>query len=738
MMSSFLSGSFITAGRTYAPNLPISACRLPGTRATSVDLHSARCEDSPMLRRLFSITSVALLAFALATCGSEEKKEKKGEADKGKQAASEAKAGPATPGEPGGAPMKGLFGGKFQGVLGGLGSGAISKIDLGGAFSKNLPTMAPAVAPGGQALKDPGTSKALWAYCPADAALGIVVADGTVEKVSSALEDLQRLLRMRPGGADVIEAIRKETAGDADFDFWDPKAWSQKAGLDVSKGMAIYVSVDGNALAVMPIVNADAFRKAVKDDDGDLGPEHCVTHGGRYVCSEKLDYAKAALAPHDSPLAQRAAGLPGWLRGDVELVALLSAFPDAAEGLEKLSPALTDINTVAIAARLDNGALTVRGWLEGKRGGPVGAAFAALPPASLQGLSSGAVNWFHLRFPLAFVLDTAGAPAAMPIPNSGGLDFRRDVLNNLTGEMVAYSRGNFFLAEHIALGLKEPAPTAKVVDFMCQMVKMQGMLGSVKAGPGTCQGEVDLGALLSQVEEVAPFVQGMPKIPVWLAVRGKTLELQVGKVAPPGNKAADNAGNAVGAEMLTGNWNAVQWGMGFDPLAIAPPVLTGRFDKLVLATMDADALKGINMFRWLYDHIYDAGVALALREDGIYATVQITTFAGDPGDAYRAHEDAVMRLLDRDYKGYHKAVAEIAAKHPNTLAGRHAELVTKGVPMLGQLGALGAFAWAAMIQQVKRDAPAQSGAAPATPPAKMPEPARAMPKKAPGKKAMRE
>ncbi len=690
-----------------------------------------------MLRRLFSITSVALLTFSLAACGSEEKKEKKGETEKGEPGATNEKAGPTTPGQPGNAPVKGLFGGRFQGVLGGLGGGAISKIDLSGAFSKKLPTMAPAVAPGANALVDPGTAKALWAYCPADAAMGFVVADGTVEKASRALEDLQRLLRMRPGGADIIDTIRKEAAGDTGFDFWDPKAWSQNAGLDLSKGGAIFVSVDGNALAVLPIVNPDAFRKTVKDSDGDLGPEHCITHGGRYVCSEKLDYAKAALAPHDSPLAQRAAGLPGWLRGDVELVALLSAFPDAVEGLQTLSPALIDINTVAMAGRLGNGTLTVRGWLEGKRGGPVGSAFAAVPPASLQELSSGAINWFHLRFPIGFVLDAAGAPQAMPIPGPGGLDFRRDVLDNLTGEMVAYSRGNFFLAEHIAVGLKDPAPTAKVVDTVCQMVKAQGLLGNLQAAPGVCKGQVDLGALLAQVPEIKPFVEGMPKIPVQFGVRGKTLEVQIGKVTPPSGHAADNAGNAVAAEMLTGNWNAVQWGMGFDPLGIAPPVLTERFDKMVLAKMGPEPMKGINMFRWLYDHIYDMGVALALRDDGMYATVQVTTFAGDPDAAYRAHEDAVMRLLDRDYKGYKKAVAEIASKHPDTLAGRHAKLVSKGVPMLGQLGPLGVFAWAALVQGAKEEGMMP----PATAPAKAHEPAKAIPEnlpRKPTKKAMRE
>lgn len=638
---------------------------------------------------------LSLLVFVLATCGSETKKEgakDKEKAETEEKAAStggesgQAKA-PATPGA-----KKSLFGGRFAGVLGGLGNRAPGgKLDLAGAFGTSLPNLAPQMAKSVAGLKDTGLTKDLWALTPADAALGIVVGDGTVRKVSGALTELKRILDAQPGGAQLVAKIRTEIAGDSGFDIFDPEAWSKTSGLDLSKGAAFFISPAGQALAVLPVTDPAAFQRAIKDTDNELGADNCVTAGGRYVCAEELAYAKAATAPHDSPLAKRVAGLPGWLRGDIELVAHPRSFPNAAEGLKPFEAALTDIGTLALAARLDNGSLTLRGWMEGKRGGPVGNAFAAIPPAALQELSGGAENWYHLRLPLSFIFANAGdMPESMPLGDD--VDLRRDLFDNLTGEIAAYSRGNYFLAEHLVLGLEDPAPTTKALKVVCEGIKQQGLLEQVKQQGAACQGLLDLGALLSDEPTVAPFVQGMPKIELMAAVNGKTLEFRIGRVTPPSGTPGDNASTAVAKELMTGDWNGVQWGVAFDPIAILPPVLTDRLDKMILGQLPPTQLGPLNLMRWVYDHIYDTGVGMALRNDGIYLTAQVTTYAGDPPAAQQAYEAALNLLLKRDYQGYKAAIAELAKKYPGSLAGRNAALQVKGVPMLGQLGAVGVFA----------------------------------------------
>ena len=666
----------------------------------SVDLPSLRCQDSRMLKRYIT---TSLLVVALATCGSEEKKadpeskdkDKSGETgDKAKSSmtAQEGTRGnvPSGPGS-----KKSLFGGAFGGVLGGLGGQPNGvKLDLANAFSKKVPNLAPQMAKNVAALKDTGLTKELWAMAPANAAFGMVVGDGTVDKGSRALAELKRLLLAQPGGAELVDKMRAGAAGSSNFDIFDPQAWSKASGLDLSKGAAMFASPTGEAVMILPVVDPPAFFKSVGDSD--LGPDNCVADKGRYICAEKLDYAKATVAPHDSPLATRVASLPGWLRGDIEIVAHLAAFPKAAEGMAPLAPALSNIGTLAIAGRLDNGSLAVRGWLEGKRTGPIGGAMGQLPPATMQSLSGGAINWFHLRLPMDILLAASDMEASMPIP--GGVDLRRDLIDNLTGEMLAYSRGKYFLAEHLVFGLKSPAPAAKAVSVLCDLVKQQGALQGVKKQGTSCKGELDLGALLAAEQNIAPFVQGMPKIDILVAVNGTNLEIRIGKVSKPSGAAGDNAANAIAKEMLTGEWNAVQWGVAFDPLAITPSILTDRIDKNILAGIPAKDMAKLTILRWLYAHAYDSGMAVALRDDGIYVTAQITTFAGDPADAYQAYEQALNLLLARDYAGYKKATAKIAAQYPNSLAGRHAKMVTENVPMLGQAGAVGVLAaWAILV-----------------------------------------
>jgi hypothetical protein len=364
---------------------------------------------------------------------------------------------------------------------------------------------------------------------------------------------------------------------------------------------------------------------------------------------------------------------------------------------------MADIGTLALAGRIENGSLTLRGWLEGRRSGPVGDAFAQIPQATLQALSGGAANWYHMRLPMGFIFSQApDMPASIPLP--GGIDLRPDLLDNLTGEIAVYSRGKNFLAEHIVFGLKEPARLARAMPILCEGIKAQGFLGQVKQQGASCQGVLDLRALLADaVPELAPFVDGMPPVEILAAVNGNALELQVGKLLPPSGKAGDNAGTAVAQEMMTGEWNGVQWGVAFDPLAITPPVLTERLDKNILANLTPDQIGPLNLLRWMYAHVYDAGVAMALRADGMYLTAQITTYAADPPEALKAYEDALALLYDRNYAGYKSAIAALAQKHPQSLAGRNAALQVKGVPMFGQAGAIGVLAAVAIIKKQNED-----------------------------------
>ncbi len=638
--------------------------------------------------------SIGVLAFALILgCGSGKKDESKGKDEN-------AAKGPAVKGafakEGSGGPTSSLFGGKVGSILGG--GKAMSQGDLTNVFAKSAaPSMTPASAPAnGSAAQATTASANLWAYAPANAAFGIVVGDGTADKLANTLTEVKRVLEAHPVGAMVVKQLSGKAQQEIGVDPFDPIPWARTAGIDVTKGAAMFASSTGDVVVVLPVTDAAAFEKAIKDTDGKLGPQHCVmAEPGRYVCGKELASAQAAATKPGSPLAKRVAQLPPWLRGDVELVAHLASFPGAMKELTSLRPALETIGTIALAATMDHGSLALRGWLEGKRGGPVGQAFAATPPAALTGEASGAINWFHLRMPMDLIMGMI--PAFPPAP----VDIKNDLFGNLTGEIVTYSRGKTFLSENITFGLKDGARAAKVIDFMCGEVAKAKLLKGFKTKAGACTGKADLATALAKTP-VGPFAAGMPAVPMLVQVEGNTLQLKIGWPSGPAGKAGDLAGSDIARELMTGDWNAVWWGMALDPLAVAPKVLDQRVAK-VLGSLSEKDRQGISLVRWLYGHLYDAGMAFALRDDGIYGLAQITTFAADPPPAYAAHEAALHKLIANDFDGYRAAVAENMQLR-GTLTGRHAATVKGGASLLGQAGPWGLFLGYGMVVNAQKQA----------------------------------
>jgi hypothetical protein len=237
-----------------------------------------------------------------------------------------------------------------------------------------------------------------------------------------------------------------------------------------------------------------------------------------------------------------------------------------------------------------------------------------------------------------------------------------------------------------------------------------GVIAKGKAGAGSCEGTLDLGSALAGSDIGAAIVAGMPAVPVSIAVRGKNLEVKVGWPTAPTGSAGDNASAGISREIATGNWQGVWWGMALDPLGVAPSVLQQRVTKLLSGLGQEERMK-MALIRWVYGHMYDAGLAFALREDGMYALMEVTTFAGDPPAAYAAHEVALNKLVAFDYDGY-KAAITSNANLKGTLAGKHAIAVKGGAPILGQFGPWTAFGVVGFMTSSKKDAAAYPGPQP--------------------------
>lgn len=686
------------------------------------------------------IRAAAILAtVALVACGGSKDNKKKGDSPQKDEAKPAKVQGPnakvAQPSEAssgllaGGSvkrkagPMAGgILGGAPSGILGGLvgkSTGtAMSKVDLSDLFNKSKNPTAPAPqisvtskAPAAVAKASKGSTAALWQLAPDNAAFGFVINDGAFVQLAAATKDIERMLTKFGGpGEQVLAEIRKNLKGK--FAPFRLAAWAQKAGVDINKGMAIFMATNGEAVVVLPIVDPAAFSKAVNDTKGNIGPKHCISQSpGRYVCSEKLAYAKAAIASTSPPIATRTAKLPRWLRGDVELVTHIGSFPGAVRKLQSWRPAMSNFGTLAVAARMKNGKLGVHGWLEGKRGGPVGSAFAAIPAANLPKLAYGAVSWMHMRLPMG--LFTAKMPPSLPM---GSSDLRKDLVDNLTGEALLFTRGKDLFAEHILLTVRDGRLASRAINALCKVIKDKGALDDVVAKPGSCAGKLDLGSLLAAERSLAPFIKGMPSQSVRIAAVGGVVALTLGEITPIKKAKRTHGDPGLAREYLTGNWNLFHWGMAFDPMAIAPAVVRRRIKRHILDNLKPKQLAGLNLLRWLYGHVYEAGAALALRADGVYGLAQVTTFAVDDAATYQAYETALMALIKGDRKQARPAYMALTSA-PKTLAGLHAQKLRSGVPMTGQFGTAGLVALATwMLSETRKKATTKSA-----PPA-MPQP----------------
>ncbi len=667
---------------------------------------------------------VGTACFALVACGGKKKDDtKKDNAPAGKKAAagdSPSKEKVAAPGD--GASPTAQVSGLFSGMMGKKTGVALSKVDLGKIFEKSHAPAAPAPAIATADMKGavPAAAVAsdLWSLAPDNTAFGIVITDGTIATADRTLAEIKRIIMARPGGTKMLAEITSITSNKSGFDLFKMSSWLTTAGMDPSKGAALFMATNREALIVLPVVDPAAFQKAANDTKGSFGASHCVMASkGRYVCAEKLAYAKAAVASKDPPIKIKAASLPSWLKGDVQLVAHLGSFPKAITKLKKLEPALTNIGMIAVTARMRGGIVGVHGWLEGKRTGPIGTLVAALPQAKLPPLAFGAVNYFHSRIPMTLL--TAKMPPRMPLP--GGVDVRRDIFDNMTGEMLSFSRGKKIFAEHLLFGLKDPAIAAKAITALCQVLAQKTPPGvsGLRPGNGSCTATLDLAALLGKSGDLEPLVKGMPRQQLQLGIVGDKLLLVLGERGKV-NKSGKTYGDPhLAKEFLAGDWNVFHWGMAFDPIAIAPPVLRKRLDAII-ASGSANDRTAFDMMRWIYAHIYETGMGFALRDDGMYMVAQLTTMAADPPDVYHAHEAAFAKLLDGDYKSYTTDVMANAAKAPGSLAGQHARKMKEGVPILGQFGAVGALTLWATLVKGGDSSPRHRGSTASDPPFKAP------------------
>jgi len=505
-------------------------------------------------------------------------------------------------------------------------------------------------------------TNALWSLAPAGTVLGAVVAPGSAARLHGMMTTVLATLEARPLGATLTAKLREKSKGNP-VDVLDAAA-IKNAGIDLSGAAAIFMVGKKQGYVVLPISDRGALRKVTgatletieglevdKFDDDFL----CAPKSDTYLCASSIANLKAFGGKVDGPLSKRVAALPNEYRGEVEFVMDLPGMKKIDSDFDTdFDGQFTNPQLAIGALRFGNGAITLRGWMQARPLDKVAAAVQV--PSSLTGSlgSSHPSGLFSMRLPVSLIMEQVPANGK----KVAGLDLRNDVLGNFTGEFAAYVPQSDSLWGRLDMGLKDAAPFKTLLNMGCGMAPMAGIPGiKVTPGDGKCEALIDV----SKLPLPDPSLAQMFSEPVAITaeVKADRFELTFGHQAP----VTDRPMSALGKEFTSKKWSFVMWGEGIG-VASGPEIPWNK----IPGGMPPNFVDGVQMAVWALAHIYEVGMAGAVRDDGIHGVMHVATYAGDPPEAYKAYEAAVVKVLSDG-----KAVEEFAAIHkkwPNTMAGR--------------------------------------------------------------------
>jgi hypothetical protein len=524
------------------------------------------------------------------------------------------------------------------------------------------------------------STEALWKLAPEPVKFGAVVADGGFEALGASAGGLAEILALDPRGAVLWSEWTGRLRDSAGFDVADVGRW-RAAGLDPRRGGALFGTTGSDAAMILPVGDGDRFRATFAVIDREIAGRqlavspvlgYCAEAGDRYACADSVELLDAVIAGAPGDLARRALALPDALRGSVEIVADLGAFPGARERMRDLEPALTGGGLLAIGARLGGGRLTAEIWLAGQRAGPVGEAFRKLgKPASLQPHLGGATGVVAAHLPLRELLGLADL-APIGLGGATGVDLNAVLTRRLTGQVALITRGAGLVAGVAIAGLDDATGLRAAMPEICRLVRRMTDEPTT-AAPRRCRTAIGARAAgLPPLPGLPPALQR--PIPLEISAATGAVQVEIGEAA-----ASPGAAPAFALEPA----HFLSWGRSLDPWATAPLIEARLGAAAIAARLDADQRARLALARRLANHVFEAGVRARLDADGIRASIELVSFAADPAHVYAAYRVAVNRLLGGDHAGYRRQLEVLAHKHPDTLVADQAAMVARGTPAIG-------------------------------------------------------
>jgi hypothetical protein len=547
---------------------------------------------------------------------------------------------------------------------------AVAGGDAGTKTALPIP-QAPPAAPAPPTPKYADTT-ALWAMAPANATSGVVIGDAVLPRLLAAANGLSTDLAGKTWAKKLLDGVA-QARKEAPFDFLDAKAWAN-VGADPQKGFAVFFGPDSSEplIAVVPITNREAFRKALDltvqkvgdreyDGKGDKG--RCTEANGRYVCGETAEIVEAALKPHDAALATAVKGLPAEARGDFELYGDVSKSPVLQKGIAESPFAKT--GTAGASLRLEPDGTTIRVWGKGDYAEIAKLYGGAAPPPELASMTAGAQTVMRWKFDPSTM--TGQMPANIP---AGEVDLRTDLVDQLTGDVELVTAGKGLVGGAFIAKIKDAARVKKAIAAMCAQMKQLPMMANQKADENGCSGDVD----------VTKEQPDLPVIRVGIALAGSVVVVTIGDVEA-GTLKGSVMGDLVSAEakeILGGAQTMALWSRSLDVNVAGLP------KKLAdMLTQNEEVTQIITASNWFGSQIAEAALGANLTPTTGQMVVRIVTFAGDPPEARAAYLAALDKRAAGDTAGYTAAMGEIETKYGSALVARRAKLERSGRAVLG-------------------------------------------------------
>ena len=499
----------------------------------------------------------------------------------------------------------------------------------------------------------------LWALAPTGTAFGLVIGDGTGTQLHKALLTIARTIETRQGGPEIMRKLRSEMAGEVPVDLFDAKSFAQY-GVDLARGAAIFVTRDKRVTVILPISNRQAFVNAVKGTTENgvdrVGKEkgRCKEVAGRYACAESEE--DIALLGKSDEMQKRMAS---QTRGHIEVWADLAAL-----GVDdrKLTEYFTEPGVASGALQLEPGGFTVRGQLATK---PKNDKIKALSDAPRELAQAAAKDKppgiFRLSLPIFGTLvpiDEAVKELA-PIGIIGGIDIKKDLIENFTGEVIAYSPAGQAAELVIKVGVRDGSKLDPLIKGFCNLGAEKAPELGLAVDGKRCTAKLDPDTMkrLFPGDEPMPF-NGPVTASIQTEDRAVVASIRPAESGKSGSVEYDD----LAREFATGAWNLALWGKG---LGVSPDTA-----KTLAEFKDIpEAYSIMTAIMWAAAHLSETGLAVGVREDGIHAVMHIGTQFANPDDVLAEFQ----KILDRLLAGDPNAMADLeklAKKSPNTPFGR--------------------------------------------------------------------